>query len=146
MSYGQSNSDDIEKKYNYVIKGEEGEPDKYYSLNPSQIVPRTNLKAFKKRDENGNMQEYVEILDSKTSDFTYYTADVDSQSIFNFVLDNDLMQRNRYDISSSILASQDMNVANAKSLKSNANNNDVFDVLQEMKDNNELTYENKTWC
>ena len=146
LSYGQSNSDDIEKKYNYVIKGEEGEPDKYYSLNPSQIVPRTNLKAFKKRDENGNMQEYVEILDSKTSDFTYYTADVDSQSIFNFVLDNDLMQRNRYDISSSILASQDMNVANAKSLKSNANNNDVFDVLQEMKDNNELTYENKTWC
>lgn len=126
MNYAQENSEDIKKKYTYVVLGDSEHKDKYYNLSPAQIVPMTNLSQVTRELKDGSTIQGDAVL-SGTSDFTYYPSYVEE---LPFTIDKDSLEITK-DLSNV--------VANLKTLGAIKDSNDVYDVLQELKDNNELT-------
>lgn len=126
MNYAQENSEDIKKKYTYVVLGDSEHKDKYYNLSPAQIVPMTNLSEVTIKLKDGSTIQGEEVL-SGTSDFTYYPSYSEE---LPFIIDKDSLEITK-DLSNV--------VASLKTLSAIKDSNDIYDVLQELKDNNELT-------
>lgn len=122
MSYNQEVSDDIEKKYSYVVKGNSESRDKYTSLVSAQMIPMSNSSIKTLEDHKEHFKD--------SNDFTYYPSYNDT---LDFVLRQDVL-----DITDPL-----QNVLAYKPSNNNSNNmydsNDMYNILQELKNNNKLT-------
>ena len=137
-SYEAAHSSAKSKNYSLVILGNNGKKDKFLSLTPAQIVPTTNITPVLEYDNDSH--SYIEVLktvDSSVNDFTYYPAK-DSNAIWKefMSLDDAATQtfESLYEAAVTPISRSNASMKEGK---------DMYDILQEYKDNNQLTTRHK---
>ena len=136
-SYEAAHSSAKSKNYSLVILGNNGKKDKFLSLTPAQIVPTTNITPVLEYDNDSH--SYIEVLktvDSSVNDFTYYPAK-DSNAIWKEFMSLDDSATQTFE-SLYEAAVTPISRSNAR-----REGKDMYDILQEYKDNNQLTTKHK---
>ena len=136
-SYEAAHSSAKSKNYSLVILGNNGKKDKFLSLTPAQIVPTTNITPVLEYDNDSH--SYIEVLktvDSSVNDFTYYPAK-DGNAIWKEFMSLDDAANQTFE---SLYEAAVTPISRSNARKEDK---DMYDILQEYKDNNQLTTKHK---